>query len=161
MLDNKQYRTVIPQFRGKKGPLHSPSLSVRGKVTFWDLGWRDGTQAGEAVLLNWGGRVGFLGWKSGWNLCQHTQEEGVMQKVEVQKSVSFSWAFGQELGWKCEKKKEKKKSQGLREIACYRDKTCRDTLNIVLKDTGEILVTLLIQLRSQKTQSRIQDHTLE
>ena len=34
-----------------------------------------------------------------------------MQKVVAQKSVSFSWAFGQELGWKCEKKEKKKQQQ--------------------------------------------------
>ena len=151
MLDNRQYRTVTPQVRGKKGTLHSPSFSVRGE--FWDLGWRDGTQAGKGVSPNWGGKVG-----SGWNLYHHTQEEGVMQKVVAQKSVSF----------KIVKRKKKRNNsnnrknnpQGLREIACYGDKTFREMPNTVLNDvgvwtkqTGEILVTLVIQLRSQKNHS--------
>ena len=167
MLDNRQYRTVTPQVRGKKGALHSPSLSVRGE--FWDLGWRDGTQAGEAVSLNWGGKVGFLGWKkwlesvSAYSRGGCNAESGGPEICEFFMSL---WSRTRLKIWK-ERKKEttttttkKKNPQGLREIACYGDKTFREMPNTVLNDvgvwtkqTGEILVTLVIQLRSQKDHS--------
>lgn len=173
MLDNRLYRTVTPQVRGKKGALHSPSLSVRGE--FWDLGWRDGTQAGEAVSLNWGGKVGFLGWKkwlefvSAYSRGGYNAESGGPEICEFLMSL---WLRTRLKMWK-ERKKEtttttKNNPQGLREIACYGDKTFREMPNTVLKDigvwtkqTGEILVTLIIQLRSQKNQSTIKDYTLE